>query len=157
MDGLSEIAAWISSGLAIASTLFTIVMGIRYDKNIKKMDEKIKDFQLEEYRRKESESKKALLRAEVFHIEGKWEISIMNCGKSQARNIRLTSSDLTVESGKIHIMNEGITPYPMLNTNDRFYIELYLMEGHNMKPVIRLTWDDDSGADKSVTQALCLC
>lgn len=157
MDGLSEIAAWVSSGLAIASTLFTIIMGIRYDKNIKRMDEKIKDFQLEEYRRKEGESKKALLRAEVFHIEGKWKVSVTNYGKSKARNIRLISSDLTVESGKIRIMNEGITPYPILNTNDRFYIELYLMESHNIKPVIQLVWDDDSGADKSVTQALCLC
>lgn len=157
MNELSEIMAWVSSGFAMASAIYTLAMGIRYDKNIKRMDEKIKDFQLEEYRRREHESKKALLRADVFHIEGKWKVLITNCGKSQARNIRLESADLTVESGRIRIMNDGITPYPMLNMNDKFYIDLCLMERHNIKPVVRLVWDDDSGADNSVTQALCLC
>lgn len=157
MNELSEIMAWVSSGFAMASAIYTLAMGIRYDKNIKRMDEKIKDFQLDEYRRKEHEDKRALLRAEVFHIEGKWKVSITNYGKSQARSIRLISADLTVESGGIHIMNEDITPYPMLNMNDRFYIDLCLTERHNIKPVIRLEWDDDSGVDNSVTQALCLC
>lgn len=157
MDGLSEIMAWASSGFAIASAIYTLAMGVRYDKNIKRMDERIKDFQLEEYRRKECENKKALLRAEVFHIEGNWKVSVTNYGKAQARNIRLISADLNVESGRIHIMNEDIIPYPILNTNDRFYIDLCIMESHNVKPVIRLVWDDDSGTDNSVSQALCLC
>ena len=38
--------AWVSSGFAMASAIYTLAMGIRYDKNIKRMDEKIKDFQL---------------------------------------------------------------------------------------------------------------
>lgn len=157
MDGLTDIMAWTGSGFAIASALFTLFMGIRYEKNIKRMDEKIKDFQLEEYRRKEEEEKKAILRAEVFHIGKEWKISIINEGMCQARNIRIMSSDLTSENGRIQIMNEPIIPYPVLNRNDRFYLNLYLMEFHNIKPVIHLVWDDDSGINRTITQSLCLC
>lgn len=157
MNGASEIMAWVSSGFAVASALFTIVMGIRYDRNIKQMDERIKDFQLDEYKRKEEDGKKALLRAEVFHIENTWKISVINEGKSQARNIRVISNDLTAESGRIQIMNEPMIPYPILNKNDRFYLDLCLMESYNIKPVIHLIWDDDYGINRTVTQALCLC
>lgn len=147
----------VGCGFAIASTVFTLFMGIRYEKNIKRMDEKIKDFQLEEYRRKEEEEKKAILRAEVFHIGKGWKVSIINEGKCQARNIRIISSDLTSETGRIHIMNEPIVPYPVLNRNDRFYLDLCLMQGHNIKPTIHLVWDDDFGTNRTITQSLCLC
>lgn len=157
MGGLNDIMGWVGSGFAIASAVFTLFMGIRYEKNIKRMDEKLKDFQLEEYRRKEEEEKKAILRAEVFHIGKEWKISIINEGRCQARNIRIMSNDLTSESGKIQIMNEPIIPYPILNRNDRFYLNLYLMEFHNIKPVIHLVWDDDYGTNRTITQSLCLC
>lgn len=148
---------WVGSGFAIASAVFTLFMGIRYEKNIKRMDEKIKDFQLEEYRRKEEEEKKALLRAEAFHIGDEWKVSIVNEGRCQARNIRIISTDLTTESGRIRIMNEPVIPYPVLNRNDRFYLSLYLMEFHNIKPVIHLVWDDDFGTNRTIKQSLCLC
>ena len=35
MNELSEIMAWVSSGFAMASAIYTLAMGIRYDKNIK--------------------------------------------------------------------------------------------------------------------------
>lgn len=157
MDGLNDIMGWVGSGFAIASAVFTLFMSIRYEKNIKRMDEKLKDFQLEEYRRKEEEEKKAILRAEVFHIGKEWKISIINEGRCQARNIRIISSDLTSETGRIQIMNEPIIPYPVLNRNDRFYLNLYLMEFYNIKPVIHLVWDDDYGINRTITQSLCLC
>lgn len=107
MEDLNNIMGWVGSGFAIASTIYTLAMGIRYDKNIKRLDEKIKDFQLDEYKRREEEGKKALLRSEVFHVGKEWKVSIINEGLCQARNIRIISGDLTHESGiviwsKIH-------------------------------------------------------
>lgn len=148
---------WIGTGFAIASAVFTLFMGIRYEKNIKRMDEKIKDFQLEEYRRKAEEEKKAMLRADVLHIGKSWKVAIFNEGKAQARNVRFVPPDMDSASGGIMIMNEGITPYPILNRNDRFYLDLCLMQGHHIKPTIHLIWDDDSGEDRAITQVLCLC
>lgn len=153
----SNVLAGLSAGIALASSVYTLVMGIRYDKSVKKMDEAIKKFQLSEYRKQEEESKKAKLRAEVFHIGNEWKVSIINEGKGQARNVRIQSEDLNVEEGGIYIFNGPIVPYPVLNTNDRFYLDLALAEFRNIKPTMNIIWDDDSGSDRSVFQALCLC
>lgn len=157
MDDLSNIISGISLGVAFISAAFTGFMFYRYDKRLKEQEQKINDFQLDEYTRKEAESKKALLRAEAFHINGDWKVSIQNDGVAPARNIRLLSPDLTTEKGRIKIMNEPIFPYPILNKNDRFYLDLCLMEYHSIKPVIQLFWDDDSDINRNITQTLCLC
>lgn len=157
MDDVSNVIAGMSAGIAFISAIFTGFMFYRYDKRLKEQEQKINDFQLREYAQKEIESKKALLRAEVFHINGEWKISIQNDGIASARNIRILSSDLTPEGGRIKIMNEPILPYPILNRNDRFYLDLCLMEFHSIKPVINLFWDDDYDANRSLTQALCFC
>jgi len=157
MDDLSNIIAGISAGVAFISAIFTGFMFYRYDKRLKEQEQKINDFQLKEYARKEIESKKASLRAEVFCINGEWKIMIQNEGVAPARNVRLLSPGLTPEEGRIKIMNESILPYPILNRNDRFYLDLCLMEFHDIKPVIQLFWDDDCDVDRNIIQALCLC
>lgn len=157
MDDLSNIIAGISAGVAFISAIFTGFMFYRYDKRLKEQEQKINDFQLKEYAQKEIESKKASLRAEVFCINGEWKVMIQNEGIAPARNVRLLSPDLTPEGGRIKIMNEPILPYPILNRNDRVYLDLCLMEAHSIKPVVNLFWDDDYDANRSLTQALCLC
>lgn len=157
MDDLSNIISGISLGVAFISAAFTGFMFYRYDKILKEQEQKINDFQLREYTQKEVESRKASLRAEVFIINGEWKVIIQNEGIAPAKNIRLISPDLTTDGGKIKIMNEPIFPYPILNRNDRFYMDLCLMEFHNIKPIINLFWDDDYDTNRSLTQVLCLC
>ena len=82
---------------------------------------------------------------------------MQNEGVAPARNVRLLSPGLTPEEGRIKIMNESILPYPILNRNDRFYLDLCLMEFHDIKPFIQLFWDDDYDVDRNIIQALCLC
>lgn len=157
MDDLSNIIAGISAGVAFISSIFTGFMFYRYDKRLKEQEQKINDFQLKEYAQKEIESKKASLRAEVFYINGEWKVMIQNVGIASARNIRVLSSGLTTEAGQIKIMNEPVLPYPILNRNDRFYLDLCLMENHSIKPVVLLFWDDDYDINRSIEQVLCLC
>ena len=157
MNDLSNIIAGISTGVAFISAIFTGFMFYRYDKRLKEQEQKINDFQLKEYAQKEIESKKASLRAEAFCINGEWKVMIQNEGIASARNIRLLSPDLTPEGGRIKIMNEPILPYPILNRNDRVYLDLCLMEAHSIKPVVNLFWDDDYASNRNLKQALCLC
>ena len=122
---------------------------------MKEQEKALYDFQISEYKRKEEESKKAILRVDVITIANEWKVIITNEGESPAKNIRMESQEMNHDNGII-MYNEDVLPFPILNKGERIYIGLWLSLGYNTKPVIKLIWDDNFGIGRSVETALCL-
>lgn len=140
--------------ISLTSVAFSVWVYNKYDKRIKEQEEKLNRFQLEEYKAKVEDSKKAILRADAFILDGRWCILVRNNGMSPARNIRILFDE--DDKGGIEFATPSLLPYPILNMNDSFRLRLSTMIGHNIKPVIWMLWDDESSNDRFVEQSLCL-
>lgn len=154
MDDLSNFIAGASMAISFVSMLGALAVYIVHEKMIKAQTKLINDFQLAEYKKKQEDEKKASLRAEIYKMGDNWRVIVQNEGVAPAKNIRLVSDDLNIKNG-IVVINQEIVPFPILNRNDRFHIDIGLTEGCNMKPTIELIWNDDFSYDRSVSQALC--
>mgnify|MGYP001289211441 CR=1 FL=1 len=155
----SEIIALGSLLIAIASFAFSGWKIRAQQKQINKLDIKIKTEDIEQRRR-------ACIRAEIkveeyFDNKGKrmrsYSILVTNIGIATAKNIRVESVIFDNQQSGIFVrIPDGVLPYPILNHLDSFEIPISLMVGHIHVPEIAFTWDDDAGSDQKRIQVLDL-
>jgi hypothetical protein len=89
-------------------SIATIIWHILNSRNISK----IQKVELKRYSEEESQRKKAFLIAKIYNACERHVFTIYNSGESDARNVKINSSDIESlsEKGLIFIMNSNLFP-----------------------------------------------
>ena len=140
-----EVSTYISIAgvvISIITALLSYIKWRKYDKKMTLMDRQIKAYQLQNIQDEKEAQKHAIIRA-VFVDNNKCvtTISIVNKGKSSAKNITLDSTD----GSKLSIKHLDQTlPYPQLNTGEDFTLQIRTFDIPAVV-TIKLQWEDESG------------
>jgi len=136
-----EMAGLFISIIALLCTLFTY---FKHDRKIKKQDVLINEYLIEKIEKEKTEEKKAIIEVTVIkHEESKRQIKIYNRGKSVAKNVIVTFSDI----GKFR---EKVNPCPIdIKPKNSIIISLLIFISTPDKIVINYKWSDDF-CDKNI-------
>ena len=143
----------ISDWIAIFSFILSSIAAIwAYTADIKsrKNTRRLQELELAKYKQLETERKKALIDVSTAKIGSHWEMIFRNTGLATAKNIRVWAQfmeDKEHKDGIIPFPSDKLLPYPFLHSGGNFRVKLMLFEGHNYTPIVKITWDDDSGND----------
>lgn len=124
----------------------------RHDKKIKEQEKLLNELQIKQYKKAEEQEKQAKVECNIISgNKGSSKIRFYNSGLSDARNVRieiLNKYDL-----KGVIVNENWGPYDLITPrNGKREERIALCEGHTDVLKLRITWDDDSGNNRSILQ-----
>lgn len=120
-------------------------------------DRKIKKHQLKEYEKAEVDSKKALVKANVFSAgKSQYVLRIYNEKDAIATNIRL---EVLKISERVWGDFDENFPHRLLNKGDKRDLNFTVVKcegdsGHNLE--VRILWDDDFKKDNSIEQVFTI-
>jgi hypothetical protein len=142
---------WI--GIAgVAVSIATIIWHILNSRNISK----IQTIELKRYNEEESRKKKAFLIAKIYNTCECHVFTIYNSGESDARNVRINSSDIESlsEKGLIFIMNNNLFPCLTLRKGEYIEIEVLIAAESSSDASLAIYWDDDYKKDNQIISML---
>ena len=138
---LAIILSILSLIVAFGALAFSFFTYFAHDRELKKQEKRINEFQLASFERREAESKQAKIRGNIIpsRVKGNRILKIFNAGQAVARNVDvewLNPDDLVMVQWECGLIGE-ISPQ-----NRREY-NIALCEGHPETMRLRYSWEDD--------------
>jgi hypothetical protein len=147
-----NILSLVSVLLSIVAFTYSLITG----RKIHKFDLLIKEHEVKKNEWEEEEKKKASIECNVVESPGN-ELNVLrfyNKGRNDATNISFDIID-DPEDAISFMMPQNYLPYPKLRPQQPFEIRYYAID---KKPhyTMRITWDDEFGANRSIEQVIDL-
>lgn len=132
----------IFSGIAL---LISIVSFCIFDFRTKKLDVKIKRYELANYEQDAISRKKACLSISFkAKTKDSFFLIISNNGPVSAKNIKIEDAS---GDGTILTLCKELFPYEEIIPNDSCIVPLFLLSNTPNKVFFNITWDDESGTE----------
>lgn len=108
-----------------------------------------------EFDKRRKEEKQAILKAEaVYTVNGKYRVTITNCGLCEARNIVCDFNTPTLDG--IDVQGEKIFPYSSLDTDKSLQVVFYAYDKKFNYAKFNVTWEDDFSKSNKKELTVCL-
>ena len=134
---------WGGQILSIVSIIGSIFMYLRHDKTIKRQEQVLNNLQIKQLEKAEEKEKRAQFSCKVYNLKkGNRQISFINLGLSEARNVRIEIPDKENLYG-INLKGKW-GPYDQIMPNgDKRDEIINLVSGHTKILKLLIIWDDD--------------
>ena len=145
---------WGGHAMAALAILGSIFVYFRHDNRIKKQEKILNDLQIKQFQKVEEQEKQAKVECNIIKEgKGNAKIRFYNSGLSDARNVRIDILNRNELDNSIIIHNEW-GPYQLMTPRNGYREESFsLYEGHIKELILRITWDDDYGNNRSLLQS----
>lgn len=150
MESFSSTISLLLSALSIFVSLCTYFI---HDRKLKKQEQLLNTYQLNQFKNEEQSNKKADIVGEISLLkEEQYLLRIQNKGKASAKNIRIDEFD--TENYCIH--NNAIIPYHCLNADEAFTLKIFRIGRSIPTMTITYIWDDDWNINRKKQQTIQL-
>lgn len=150
MESFSSTISLLLSALSIFVSLCTYFI---HDRKLKKQEQLLNTYQLNQFKNEEQSNKKADIVGEISLLkEEQYLLRIQNKGKASAKNIRIDEFD--TENYCIH--NNAIIPYHCLNADEAFTLKVFRIGRSIPTMTITYIWDDDWNINRKKQQTIQL-
>ncbi len=150
MESFSSTISLLLSALSIFVSLRTYFI---HDRKLKKQEQLLNTYQLNQFENEEQSNKKADIVGEISLLKGEqYLLRIQNKGKASAKNIRIEEFD--TENYCIH--NNTIIPYHCLNADEAFTLKFFRIGRSIPTMTIIYIWDDDWNINRKKQQTIQL-
>lgn len=152
---MSDITSWVGLVIAAASLVVAIIAIIksgRAQKEANAVQRRVVEIEEQRERDRQAESTQAQVRAELRKVERSYRLHLVNNGAVEANNIRVEIDDIPLADHSVSVESD---PMPDL-VGPKSEISCFL--GLTMSCVppfkIKVTWDDESGTDRTYCSTL---
>lgn len=141
--------------VALGALIFSFYTYFAHDRELKRQEKLINDFQLSALEREEAELKKAQIRGNIIPTSSKGgrELRIYNSGKANAYNVRVVWTNSDDEST---FLLEDISNLGTLSPHNPRTFPISLNYGHYKTMNLRYIWDDEYQANNIFEENLQL-
>ena len=130
--------------LPIASFFFSVFVFVK-SRKINKLEEKIKQYELDKIEQEKCIEQKANIEARITRISsGNYRIKIWNSGNATAYNV-----DYDIPSEYRIILHKQVTPFELLEPDEYFEELIILTTSSNRKYKVITSWNDQAGNECS--------
>ena len=151
---MTLVVSFVSLIVALGALGFSVFTYFAHDRELKRQERIINDFQLSALAREEAELKKAQIRGNIIKTSAKGgrELRIFNAGKSQARNVKV---EWLNEENSV-LLQDDFSDIGVLTPQNYRAFHMALCMGHHDTMKLRYTWDDDSAENNVYEEDLQL-
>ncbi len=152
---LSFLKNWADIFLSALVALGGFWAYMRHDKKLKQQEIKLNELQIKQYEKEEAKEKMAEMKANVIRdYRGNVRIRFFNAGKANAKNVRIEIQSPKEKMSRINHPKFG--PYDVINPQSHREEQLVLYTGHPKTIDFKITWDDESHNNRSVSLSVPL-
>lgn len=131
--------------LPIVSFFFSVFVFVK-SRRINKIEEKIKQYELDKIEQEKRIEKKANIEARITRISyGNYRIKVWNSGNATAYNV-----DYDIPSEYRILLHKQITPFEILEPDEHFEELIFLTTSSNRKYKVITRWNDQAGNECSL-------
>ena len=140
---LAIILSILSLIVAFGALAFSFFTYFAHDRELKRQEKIINDFQVKALEREEAETKQAKIRGSIIKVlgNGARELRIFNAGQVTARNVKVEWLNYRDDDGVY--ARDDFSKLGDISPHNPWKVRLLLNSCHEPKMHLRYTWSDD--------------
>lgn len=140
--------------VALGALIFSFFTYFAHDRELKRQEKLINDFQISALAREEAEAKKAQIKGNIIGAPGKGnrELRIFNSGKVTARNVKVEWLNCRDDDGIYP--DKEFSDLGNLSPQNPRKVHLSLNCGHEPTMILRYSWSDDYSENNSYEEEI---